>query len=132
MLTKVLAVSALLTSLLVTTTAQAETADVGVAARYRSERTMRRAAEIHGVAVPAGLEACASPLEQLGTLLVVTSRRLGTVWRCLVVDVAHPRDRAHILRRQIVVELTPRGAMHICGSVLDPPRLCPVVVEVVP
>lgn len=101
-------------------------ARTGYAARYRSEGLMRRAAVVHGVHVPAGLEVCASPHQPLGTVISVRSRR--GVWRCIVGDVAHPRDRASILRRGIVVELTPRGAMVICGSVREPPRQCPVTV----
>lgn len=92
---------------------------------------MRRAAAIHGVEVPLGVEVCASPYHPLGTLIEVKSVRRGTEWRCIVGDFPHPRDRASIVRRRIVVELTPRGAMHICGSVREPPRQCPVTTEVV-
>lgn len=116
----------LLASLLVEPASAAHT---GYAARYR-EGLMERAAEIHGVRVPPGRELCASPIERLGTLLTVTSRASGRVWRCVVVDIAHSRDRAAILRRGIVIELPPAGAMHLCGSVRQRPSDCPVSVVV--
>src|SRR6187551_1902236 len=84
----------------------AQAAQSGFAARYRPG-LMERAAEIHGVRVPPGRELCASPLHPLGTLLTVTSRITGRVWSCIVGDIAHARDRAHILRRGIVIELPP-------------------------
>lgn len=90
---------------------------------------MRRAAALHGVEVPRGVEVCASPHHQLGTRIIVRSARRDTSWSCIVGDVAHPRDRAAIVRRGIVVEVTPRGAMVLCGSIVDPPRQCPVTVE---
>ena len=110
------------------TTQPASAEQTGYAARYRPG-LMERAAEIHGVRVPAGRELCASPTQPLGTLLTVTSRISGHVWRCVVSDVAHPRDRAHILRRGIVIELPPAGALHLCASIVDPPRQCPVIVS---
>lgn len=119
----------LLASLLVEPASAAHT---GFAARYRSEGLMRRAAAVHGVAVPAGMEVCASPHHALGTIITVRSSRRRTAWRCIVGDVPHARDRATIVRRGIVVEVTPRGAMALCGSIADPPRQCPVTVEVMP
>lgn len=101
----------------------------GYAARYSSEAKMRRAARIHGVDVPNGMEVCASPHHALGTVITVRSARRKTAWRCIVGDVAHARDRAAIIERGIVIEVTPRGAMRLCGSVKDPPRQCPVTVE---
>lgn len=101
----------------------------GIAARYRSEQIMRRAAAVHGVEIPSGMEVCAATYHPLGTVIEVRSRRRGTVWRCVVGDVPHPNDRAAIVRRGIVVELTPRGAMEICGSVKERPERCPVTVE---
>jgi len=100
----------------------------GVAARYSSEAKMRRAAALHGITVPDGLEVCAATYHPLGSIITVRSLRRDSTWRCVVGDVPHPRDRASIIKRRIIVELTPRGAMHICGSVLDPPRSCPVEV----
>lgn len=117
----------LLASLL---TRPASAADAGYAARYRSEGLMRRAAAVHGVTVPVGLEVCASPYHALGTVITVRSARQRTTWRCVVGDVPHARDRASIVRRGIVVEVTPRGALRLCGSVEEPPRQCPVTVEV--
>lgn len=119
-----LLLSTLLASLLVE---PASAAQSGYAARYRSESIMRRAAAVHGVEVPAGLEVCASPHHPLGALITVRSSR--GVWRCIVGDVPHERDRASIVRRRIVVEVTPRGAMVLCGSVREPPRQCPVTVN---
>lgn len=127
---KRLLLSALLAALLIEPASAAPMH--GVAARYSSERLMRRAAEIHGVTVPRGYEVCASPIERLGTRLTITSRvrgRAGAVWRCVVGDIAHPRDRATILRRGIIAELTPRGALHLCGTVRDRPEQCKVTVE---
>lgn len=121
-----LLLSALLAGLLVE---PASAAQQGYAARYRSEGLMRRAAAVHGVEVPAGLEVCASPYHALGTIITVRSSRRGTSWRCIVGDVPHDRDRASILRRGIVVEVTPRGALRLCGSIQDPPSQCPVTVE---
>ena len=107
----------------------ASAASSGVAARYSSEAKMRRAAAVHGVTVPDGLEVCAATYHPLGTIITVRSLRRGSTWRCVVGDVPHPRDRASIIKRRIIVELTPGGAMHICGSVVDPPRSCPVEVR---
>jgi len=121
-----LMVAALLAAL---STQLASASSSGVAARYSSEAKMRRAAAVHGVSVPDGLEVCAATFHPLGSIITVRSLRRGTSWRCVVGDVPHPRDRASIIRRRIIVELTPRGAMHICGSVLDPPRQCPVEVR---
>ncbi len=117
----------LLASLLVEPASAAHT---GYAARYSTEAKMRRAAAVHGVAVPAGMEVCASPHHALGTIITVRSSRRRTVWRCIVGDIPHARDRAAIVKRGIVVEVTPRGAMVLCGSVEEPPRQCPVTVEV--
>ena len=108
------------------TTQPACASSSGVAARYSSEAKMRRAAAVHGVSVPDGLEVCAATFHPLGSIITVRSLRRRTTWTCVVGDVPHPRDRASIIRRSIIVELTPRGAMHICGSVKDPPRFCPV------
>jgi hypothetical protein len=120
-----LMVAALLAAL---TTQPASADQMGYAARYRPG-LMERAAQIHGVSIPPGRELCSSPTERLGTLLTVTSRISGSVWRCVVVDIAHARDRASILRRGIVIELPPIGAMHLCGSVRGRPSDCPVRVE---
>lgn len=90
---------------------------------------MRRAAAVHGVDVKPGLEVCASPYHALGTIITVRSSTRSTAWRCIVGDVAHPRDRASIVRRGIVVEVTPRGAMVLCGTVREPPSQCPVTVK---
>jgi hypothetical protein len=106
----------------------ARAAQTGYAARYSTEAKMRRAAAVHGVEVPAGMEVCASPHHALGTLIEVRSRRRGATWRCIVGDVPRDHDRAAIVRRRIVVEVTPRGAMRLCGTVQEPPRQCPVEV----
>jgi len=111
------------------TTQPAAASSSGVAARYSSEAKMRRAAAVHGVIVPDGIEVCAATFHPLGSIITVRSLRRGTTWTCVVGDIPHPRDRASIIRRRIIVELTPRGAMHICGSVKDPPRSCPVEVR---
>lgn len=121
-----LLLSALLASLLAQSASAAHT---GYAARYRSEQLMRRAAAVHGVEVPDGLEVCAATYHPLGTIITVRSSTRRTAWRCIVGDVPHARDRASIVRRNIIVEVTPRGAMRLCGSVEDPPRQCPVEVS---
>lgn len=90
---------------------------------------MRRAAAIHGVAVPDGMEVCAATYHPLGTMIEVHSRRRGTRWRCIVGDIPRARDRAAIEARGIIVEVTPRGAMVLCGSVRERPEDCPVTVE---
>jgi hypothetical protein len=89
---------------------------------------MRRAAAVHGVKVPDGMEVCAATYHALGTVIEVRSSRREASWRCIVGDVPHERDRAAIERRRIVVEVTPRGAMELCGSVRERPERCPVVV----
>jgi hypothetical protein len=112
--------------------ADASPSTAGYAARYRSDRLMWRAAEIHGVRVPPGRSVCASPTQKLGTLLKVVSRvkgREGRILRCIVGDIAHSRDRASIIRRGIVVELAPSGALHVCGTIAEPPAQCKVRIE---
>lgn len=125
---KRLLLSALLAGLLAPAPASAAP-QRGYAARYRSEGLMRRAAAVHGVEVPSGLEVCASPHHALGTVITVHSRTRATAWRCVVGDIPAEKDRASILRRGIIVEVTPRGAIRLCGTVREPPRQCPVEVH---
>lgn len=51
--------------------------------------------------------------------------------KCLVVDLPQNKDRPNLQRRGIVVELKYESAKLICGSVVDPPRQCPVLVRIV-
>ena len=48
--------------------------------------------------------------------------------RCKIVDLPQDEDRAGLEERDIVTELDKGSAGVICGSVLEPPRACPVIV----
>jgi len=101
-------------------------ATTGFAARYRIG-LMEKVAVKRGIA-PVGC-LVASPFERIGTRLRITSLVNERQRTCTVVDVAHPRDRARIIERGIVVELSHQDARTLCGSVVDPPRQCRVVVK---
>jgi hypothetical protein len=105
--------------------------EYGVAARY-SPGTMERVARVRHMQPPPGTCMIARLLPRdLGKWYTVTGLMTGHSRRCLVVDWAHPRDRARIARRGIVAELRHEDAAYICGSVREPPRQCPVsLVEV--
>lgn len=97
----------------------------GFAAHYRSG-LMEQVARRRGLDAPAGSCLVASPFEAIGVRLAVRSARGSRV--CLVVDVAHPRDRPTIMRRQIVIELDFRTNGQLCPPAERPER-CPVTVE---
>lgn len=76
----------------------------------------------------------ASPYEQLGTWLEVTSLLNGTVKECRVTDIAAPDDRDNIISRGIVIEFDLASAMIMCNISYygqEPPRACPVYVSVI-
>lgn len=102
------------------------TAQHGVAARYRPG-LMQRVARNRGIEPAACM--VASPSAPLRSWVHVSGRRTNKELRCLVVDVPQDRHRARLARLRIVVELDHESARVICGSVVDPPRLCPVTVR---
>ncbi len=69
-----------------------------------------------------------SPVYPLGTRLWVYGERTGTLLRCTVVDVSHPRDKARHLRTKRVVELSYEVTRALCGTVKGMARECPVIV----
>ena len=96
----------------------------GYAARYRPG-LMERVSRNRGLPIVSCM--VASPHHPIGTWLLVRGRS-GQA-HCRVTDVPHPRDRAQIIRRGIVVELSYPAARRLCGSVVEPPRACPVRVS---
>ena len=95
----------------------------GYAARYKNG-LMEQVAENRGMWAR---HMVASPYEPLGAWVTVCSRR-GCM-RALVIDVCHPRHCRRIRAKGIVVEVSHQDARWLCGSVVDPPRQCPVVVS---
>lgn len=69
----------------------------------------------------------------------VLGLRTNVLLRCLVVDLPKDTDsdgdgltdREELQGRRIVVELKHESAKLICGSVVDPPRACPVLVKLI-
>jgi hypothetical protein len=101
----------------------------GYGARYR-QGLMERVSRVRHMQQPRGTCLIARLLPRdLGRWFVVTGKRTGHSRRCLTVDWAHPRDRGRIAARGIVAELRHEDAAYICGSTVDPPRQCPVVIE---
>lgn len=104
----------------------------GYAAHYRPH-LMERVSRVRGLPVVPCM--VASPYHRIGTWLTVTSARRGKTLTCRVTDVPHPRDRASIIRRRIVVELDFRSARILCGIEYvgqEPPWACPVGVRLKP
>lgn len=102
----------------------------GYAARY-AKGVMGEVADHRGLAWAPCMVALTSAHEITGQQWVwVLGRRTRVLRRCKVVDLPQDRDRAGLERRRIVVELDHGSARAICGSVVDPPRRCPVVVWV--
>lgn len=100
----------------------------GYAARYRPGM-MQRVGRNRGMSANCMV---AHTYHGLGTWVVVRGVRLGRSLRCLVVDVPAPRDRASIIRRNIIVELSHEDSRYICGSTKQPPSYCEVVTERIP
>jgi hypothetical protein len=100
----------------------------GYAAHYGVGK-MERAADIHGVP----RQACmvASSYYPLHTQLLVRTKFMSKAVVCVVADISHPRDIAHIRKRGIVIELGAKN-IHLCGLSRvgqEPPRKCPVEVQ---
>jgi hypothetical protein len=120
------------TLMVVALTLPAVPVEYGYAARYHKGQ-MERTAAIRHMQQPPGTCLIARLLpSDLGRWFTVLGQRTRVKRRCLVVDYAHPRDRASIRRRGIVAELRYEDAAAICGSVADPPRQCPVALMEVP
>lgn len=117
--------TALLVALALPQSAGVET---GLGARY-SPGVMEMVARNRHMSQPPGTCMIARLLpSDLGHWFVVQSRRTGRQRTCIVMDYAHPRDRARIARRGIIAELRYEDAGYICGSVRQSPRECPIVV----
>jgi hypothetical protein len=117
------------TLMVVALTLPAVPVEYGVAARYH-KGTMERVARVRHMQQPRGTCMIARLYPRdLGRWYTVTGLRTGHSRRCLTVDYSHPRDRASIARRGIVAELRHEDAAYICGSVREPPRMCPVLVQ---
>jgi hypothetical protein len=84
----------------------------GYAAHYRPG-LMAKVSRNRGLPVVSCM--VASPFHRVGTWLTVTSRKNGRSLRCRVTDVPHPRDRARIVRRGIVVEVDFTSAKALFG-----------------
>ena len=96
----------------------------GVAARYR-KGVMERVSRVRHMEQPAGTCLIARLTRaDLGHWYMVSGR--GHTLRCLVVDYAHPRDRARIQARGIIAEVRHEDAAVLCGSTRNPPRQCPI------
>jgi hypothetical protein len=108
---------------------QLGTVEVGVASRY-NKGVMEKVARVRRMVQPAGTCMIARLTRaDLGRWYRVQNRITGKVRICIVIDYAHPRDKATIARKGIVAELRYEDAAYICGSTRDPPRQCPVRVK---
>jgi hypothetical protein len=100
---------------------------VGFAARHRS---------LANVATNRGMSSrgvlFASPLAPIGTRLCVSSKRMPTPVCGTVVDVPQPQHRTWQLETRRYIEVSPTLATHLCIDSTGPPRLCPVVITVMP
>lgn len=96
----------------------------GYAARYRAG-LMQQVSRNRGLPIVRCM--VASPYHPIGTWVTVSSKYGSR--RCRVTDVPHPKDRKAIVKRGIVIELDHNSALHLCGSIKEPPRKCPVTVR---
>lgn len=100
----------------------------GYAARYASG-VMGKVADNRGLTWAPCMVALTSARKISGRQWVwVLGTRTRVLRRCKVVDLPQNRDRQRLKEREIVVELDHGSAGAICGSVVDPPRQCPVIV----
>lgn len=100
----------------------------GYAARY-APGLMQKVARVRGIAPQPCMAALTSARTITGRQWVlVVGKRTGVVRWCKVVDLPQQRDREDLKRRRIVTELDHESARVICGSVVDPPRQCPITV----
>jgi hypothetical protein len=97
----------------------------GFAAHYKPG-LMEYVARKRGL--PTGGCLAASPYHRIGTRVSVESLTRGTALTCLIVDVPHPRDRAQVIRRGIIIELDYRSNGVLCYH-REPPRKCRVAVQ---
>ncbi len=96
----------------------------GFAARYRAGM-MEEVSRNRGLPIVRCM--VASPYHPIGAWVTVSSQYGSR--RCRVTDVPQPKHRPSIIRRGIVIELDHNSARHLCNSVRNPPRLCPVTVK---
>lgn len=98
----------------------------GYAARY-APGVMARVARVRGIASASCMVALTSARRITGRQWVlVIGRRTGAARWCKVVDLPRDGDRQALEQRRIVVELDEESARSVCGSVVDPPKACPV------
>lgn len=107
-----LLVAALLAGWLLVEPAAAHQTRHGYAVHYRPH-LMERVSRNRGLPIVGCM--VASPYHRIGTWLTVSSAQRGRTLHCRVTDVPHPRDRAQIIRRQIIVELDFESAKILCG-----------------
>lgn len=100
----------------------------GYAARY-APGVMARVARVRHIAPADCMVALTSARTITGRQWVwILGRRTRVLRRCKVIDLPQERDRKGLEAREIVVELDHESAREICGSVVDPPRQCPVII----
>ena len=100
----------------------------GYAARY-AKGVMGRVADNRGIPRTSCMVALTSARAITGQQWVwVWGERTRKGRRCLIVDLPQDRDRKALQDREIVTELDRESARLICGSVVESPRQCPVVV----
>jgi len=98
----------------------------GYAARY-APGVMGRVARVRGTAPADCMVALTSARRITGRQWVlVVGRRTGVARWCKVVDLPRDEDRQALEERGIIVELDQESARAVCGSVVDPPKACPV------
>lgn len=103
-------------------------AQSGYAARY-APGVMQRVARVrHIPAEPCMVALTSARRITGGQHVLVVGKRTGTARWCVVVDLPQDRDRKALEQRKIVVELDRESAQAICGSVMEGPRQCPVLV----
>lgn len=100
----------------------------GYAARYGA-KVFDAVAHNRGLALKPCMLAFTHATEITGEdMLWVEGTRTGVRRHCHIYDLPQPYDRANLIRRKIIVELDRESARAVCGSVVDPPRQCPVKV----
>lgn len=100
----------------------------GYAARY-AKGVMGRVADNRGIPRTSCMVALTSARAITGQQWVwVWGERTRKGRHCKVVDLPQDRDRKALQERGIVTELDRESARLICGSVVESPRQCPVVV----
>lgn len=98
----------------------------GIASHY-SKGVMEKVSRVRHLPVVSCM--IASPYHPIGTWLTVKGLKTGKVRKCRVTDVPQPYDRPTILRKGIVAEIGYTSTLALCGSLVDPPRRCPVSIN---